>query len=237
MYSFKFCETDSDSCESTNEAMTTLHSENRLAAVLTSDLRVDKENVAARGSYPSKAAMNLPPASSRKGVSKGLVESAEKRPAAAMLPRRALGDITNSAAPKRLPPSEVKPRPPVEVKQREVPASRHAAARTEAVAMSKAELYAQDGVEKPAGKDWAQLEAERKREEDSGINQRVKLFATALWRTPMGSLRVRVLGTRWLLFRIVGSIFPITNDNVQIREAQVRLSAMRRMTWTSLRKT
>ena len=130
--------------------------------------------------------------------------SADKKNVALLKPRRALGDITNSAAG----PSRGLPTPGGVVKPKAAAAPhaaepRHAlfqqqpetAAPRPTEATTKAELFARGGIERMAGKGWAQLEAERLREEDSAIKQRVRMLAAALppWRTPIDA-KVCALG-------------------------------------------
>ena len=161
----------------------------------------DKEN--AHSNLPvSKAAMNVPvkhqllqPASTRKALgnitnisnsSKQEVPSADKKNSVLLPPRRALGDITNSAAPsKKLPlptPEIVKPKLNAVTTADPRPSARASAT------MLRAEQFALDDIERSAGKTWTQLESERHQEQENTINQRVKQLTTATLaalRTPM----------------------------------------------------
>ena len=161
----------------------------------------DKEN--AHSNLPvSKAAMNVPvkhqllqPASTRKALgnitnisnsSKQEVPSADKKNSVLLPPRRALGDITNSAAPsKKLPlptPEIVKPKLNAVTTAEPRPSAKASAT------MLRAEQFALDDIERSAGKTWTQLESERHQEQENTINQRVKQLTTATLaalRTPM----------------------------------------------------
>lgn len=89
-----------------------------------------------------------------------------KTPGAAGL-RRALGDITNNANNKQ------------PVQQQRAPANEKpsGAVATAAKPASKAEAYAEGGVERLAGKGWRELERDRQERADAEIDQRLMAFA------------------------------------------------------------
>ncbi|GAX77848.1 hypothetical protein CEUSTIGMA_g5290.t1 [Chlamydomonas eustigma] len=109
--------------------------------------------------------------------------SESKQPVPLTLGRKALGDITNSAAPKKFSATEVK-QPLLSM-----PSSKPRSSDTSQAPvfrkpfdplLARAEVLARAGIEKMAGKGWRQQESERVRDEDLLINKRTKLGTPAL---------------------------------------------------------
>lgn len=100
--------------------------------------------------------------------------------------RRALGDITNSALSKSTSrsnepaKSKLFQHPTIQKPLNPVSASTRAPLTTR----SKADIYADDGIEHLAGKSWVELEAERKQRETADIENRVRKLTMGLpvWR-------------------------------------------------------
>lgn len=121
---------------------------------------------------------------------------AKEKKASTAAPRRALGDITN-AGPAKATSGSKGAQEPVKFSTPALTRSRKAQA-VVAQTQSRAEQYAEAyGVERPAGKGWVQLEAERQQEEDNRISHKVQQFSasatmpSALWSAaPASSAKV-----------------------------------------------
>lgn len=122
--------------------------------------------------------------------------------------RRALGDITNSGPSLRQPlgglalkPSSSKPLgtlpQPLKLPLQQRAAPVLTSIPVPAQQRSKAEVYAEAGIERLAGKSWAEQEADRQRKENAEISGRVTRFTSGLasWRpatfSPASSSKVR----------------------------------------------
>lgn len=105
--------------------------------------------------------------------------------------RRVLGDITNSGASKR-PFEQSKSKPALQPSSHSTQQPLQPVIRAPIVTRSKAEIYADEGIERLAGKSWRELEAERKQREDAEIQSRVHRLTSSLpvWRPSIKSTKV-----------------------------------------------
>ncbi|KAK9907676.1 hypothetical protein WJX75_007993 [Coccomyxa subellipsoidea] len=115
----------------------------------------------------------------------GNITNTDRKPgdnAQALKSRRALGDITNATP---VQPSQSKPKS-VEAKLHN-PALPQTHARQVAL-KSLAELYAEDGVERTAGKGWREMNREQQQRDDADINRRVAALTSVPYRMPFSLL-------------------------------------------------
>lgn len=192
-----------------------------------------KAGVQPLGAVPRKALGNITNATSSKSQQQLGGDGPDKSGSGKEGVRRAFAELTNNAGAAAGPNSSgkggfgggaAKPQPlqqlqPAPLGSRSV----HTAPRdfpSAGKAPSKAELYALGGVERLAGKGWAQLEAERRQREVAGVQQRVKaalgstsalrpslafMIQVGKWGTGVSPPRARRWYHRWLVARVAQS--------------------------------
>lgn len=106
--------------------------------------------------------------------------------------RRAFGDLTNSALSASTRPAPAKPS--LSLNQSLKPATQVSAKSAVQPPQSKAEKLAAGGIERLAGKSWAQMEAERVASQEKNLQQKVGILKSAIASWGMtSSLKVRGL--------------------------------------------
>ncbi|BDA47937.1 hypothetical protein COCOBI_11-1940 [Coccomyxa sp. Obi] len=111
----------------------------------------------------------------------GNITNTERKPvdtAPALKPRKALGDITNATP---VQPSHANTKKSdANVKKPALPL-----AHAKEVALQRlADIYAEDGIERMAGKTWRELEKEQRQRDDAEIEERVRAINSAPYRMP-----------------------------------------------------
>lgn len=136
------------------------------------EVRGNKENPGSVLGGKGAAGVKQPLVAARKALGNITNTTAKQAPGAAepgKTVRKALGDISNSVAKKD-----------GQLKEALKPPAAAPVVQTAAAPKSKAEIFAEDGVEKLAGKGWDELERERELREQAEIKQRVRMSAAAL---------------------------------------------------------